>query len=721
MQKVLRKSLAASSFSTAAPLLAVTILIAPFSSQNCLAQEEFEGWNLEPSVAQAHLVMVARVASISRVTMVEGAKTDLALREYRFQPVRRLKGIFQREQLSMTASDLGIRAEDASIPPPLKEGEFRLLILVQQQGNSMGCVAAAPGVTTFDQRVPLLTGPDDPLVATVETLIKVVDSRSRRERASLLIERLVNAEGPAAVPLLTSLRLRADQAALDERAYALLGRLAGIPQGAVRSSALEVLHDMLACRIMPKDSKQLDDVAKALLSVLKSDEANTRVRVTTLEALGHLLAMRHNVSGAREWLTTQLNGAMTYAERAAAATALSRSMDAPAARAVLDAFANLPLDELPARQTVYARAAVRIDSPGAQQALLARLKRSIAAGQSLEAEIDPLARARSKESLPILLAAAESPTVTDVDRQHIAAALGRLKDDRAVAMLIGWLRGDNYNLKEASLAALESIDSPLAAREARPLLRLEAHLPYKLRLARLLARHEMNDGYALATEHLADAAYTPAAALVLAALDDPRTSTDLSAILAARPDRRWQAAALTGLAAIGDAAARKQLLEILADDRNPLAADAAEAAGLTDDAKFLVPLAKLARSRNRQIALASLVALRRFLCGVRSAPQGLAAVDLAAAAESDDSKMRQPAADTPVQTRAEIVEAIAPLVVDTYVDAQVRQEALAVAGLLRGEGYDKLLSDLADQAELEGTPLLTEVQAELRRSRRPGS
>ena len=150
------------------------------------AQENFEGWNLEPGVGQAHLIMVARVASISRLTIVEGAKTDVALREYRFQPVRRLKGVFQRDQLSMTAADLGCPAEDASSVAPLKEGEYRLLILGQSQqgGRSMGCVSATPGATTFEQRVPLLTGPDDPLVAVVETLIRVADSRSRRERAS---------------------------------------------------------------------------------------------------------------------------------------------------------------------------------------------------------------------------------------------------------------------------------------------------------------------------------------------------------------------------------------------------------------------------------------------------------------------------------------------------------------------------------------------------------
>src|SRR6202011_4757711 len=179
------------------------------------------------------------------------------------------------------------------------------------------------------------------------------------------------------------------------------------------------------------------------------------------------------------------------------------------------------------------------------------------------------------------------PTLAPGDRHYIARALGRLGDDRAVPVLTGWLRGDDYQLKEHALKAREELDSQVAAREARPLLKSEAHLLYKLRLARLLARHELADGYALATEHLADAAHTAEATLVLAALGDARTSKDLFAILAARPDRRWHAAALAGLAAIGDAPARKQLVNILADDRNPLVADGAEAAGLAGDADLL--------------------------------------------------------------------------------------------------------------------------------------
>src|SRR5215211_2855161 len=134
-------------------LPAAVVVAAALTGGGAAAQDGFEGWNLEPGVGQAHLVMVVRVASISQVTVVEGAKTDTALREYRFQPIRRLKGLFQRDQLSMTAADLGCPPEAAGQPCPLKEGEFRLLILTQQAGQTYGCVSAAPGATTLAERV----------------------------------------------------------------------------------------------------------------------------------------------------------------------------------------------------------------------------------------------------------------------------------------------------------------------------------------------------------------------------------------------------------------------------------------------------------------------------------------------------------------------------------------------------------------------------------------
>lgn len=691
------------------PLLATVLMTAVLTCGSAPAQSGFEGWHLEPGVSQAHLVMVVRVASISQLTVVEGAKTDIALREFRFQPIRRLKGIFQREQLSMTAADLGCPPGDETSAPPVKEGEFRLLILAQQQGRFLGCVSAAPGATTFAERVPLLSGPDDPLVGVVETMIQVADSRSRRERAALLIKRLEGTEGLAAVPLLSSLRFRADWAATEDRALPALTRLVPSSAIAVRLGALEVLRDVLANRITAQDAHRFEGVAGALRTVLESDEPLTPVRLAALETLGHLLTQKANIPWARDLLIAQLTTAKTHAERTAAATALSHVAQPQATTAVLEALARLPLDEEPTRELAYARAAVKLDNAGAEKVLVTRLERSIKARQSFDSEVATLGRMRSKAALPLLLNAANQATITSADRQRLAWALGRVGDDQAVPVLIGWLRGEDYDLKETALAALENLDSPMAAREVRPLLKTEAHLPYKLRLARLLARHDMSDGYALATEHLADLSHTAEATLVLAALGDARTVKDLSAILAARPDRRWHAAALAGLAATGNAEARQQLLAILGDDRHPLAADAAEATGLIGDPELLVPLARLVQSRNKQIALASLVALQRFYLGVRTAPRGLAV------ARIENPEPPPPAVEIPAKARATLIAAVTTVVMDAYVDPGVRQEAFAVLRLWRGDQYAKLLTELTDQAELEGTSLLASALAELRR------
>ncbi|HEY4310729.1 MAG TPA: HEAT repeat domain-containing protein [Pirellulales bacterium] len=688
------------------------------------AQEGFDGWDLEPSVSQAHLVVVARVVNISSLTVVEGAKTDVALREYRFQSVRRLKGIFQRDQLAMTNADLGCPAEDPVLGCPLKEGEFRLLILVQQQGlQNMGCVSASPGTTTFAERVPLLSGPEDPLVATVETLIKVTDARSRRERAKLLVDRLHTTDGLAAVPLLTSLQTRADWAAADPRALPVLAQLTARQPPAVCAAALKALRNALANYHTSGGGFDWQVVVDALhdaLTVQPFEGCNPRHairtvdRVAAIDALGYLRARNIVIPWADDWLIGQLTKAGTHAEQTAAATALSRSKSPAAIAAVNDALARLPLDELPAYETAYARAAERLSWTQAERSLIERLNHSIIAQQSLEAEMEPLGRRRSTASLAYLLHAAHQDELSPADRYHLARALGQLRDDQAVPVLMRWMRDDDHRLRELALTALENIDSPLAARETRPLLKTEPNLANKLRMARLLARHQIADGYALATEHLADRTHTPQALLVLVALNDPRTTNELSEIVAARPDRHWYAVTLGALAAIGNAEAKAQLLAILNDDRHPLLADAVEAAGLVDADEYLLPLAKLAQSRNKHIALASLVAIHRNLSDVRSSPSGIAAAQTGHFFAEDEMLDEPRAAGRlipPVIEAPAIFDAVAALAIDTYVEPDVRRLAIAVARLLHTNRYGELLERLADQAELEGTPLLKIIQA----------
>ena len=286
------------------------------------------------------------------------------------------------------------------------------------------------------------------------------------------------------------------------------------------------------------------------------------------------------------------------------------------------------------------------------------------ARQSLEAEIEPLGRMRSKACLPLLLAAAGQPTVSPGDRYRIAWALGRLGDDRAVPVLTGWLRGrrlpssrrSRWRRWKPSIRSWRPAKCGRCSRR-RPTCRSSCASPACSR----------GTNWPTATRWPPSTWPTPGTrrrrrwSWRRSTTRGP--SKDLSAIVAARPDRRWHAAALTGLAATGDATARRQLLEILADDRNPLAADAAEAAGLAGDADLLRPLAALVQSRNQQIALASLVALRRYFTGVRTSPRGLAAVDendddrddgKVDDRNSDNRKLRPAVADVPAKTRAAI-------------------------------------------------------------------
>src|SRR5262249_31980990 len=158
-------------------------------------------------------------------------------------------------------------------------------------------------------------------------------------------------------PILSSLQLRADWAAADERLFPSLTRLAGDPSPAVRSAAVEALRDVLASRIMPGNRAQLEGVAAVLRKMPEPDKSSTHVRLAALESLGHLLALRVNVAWAQEFLISQLTAAETNSERVASVKALAHLANPQSVAAVLDALAKLPLDELTVRQTAYARAA----------------------------------------------------------------------------------------------------------------------------------------------------------------------------------------------------------------------------------------------------------------------------------------------------------------------------------------------------------------------------
>src|SRR5262249_28723663 len=157
---------------------------------------------------------------------------------------------------------------------------------------------------------------------------------------------------------------RADWAAADGRVLTTLARLVRSQFPAVRGGALEVLRDVLAGRAVPNDPKPLESPAEAVREGLESGQAVTRGRGPAVDALGHLLALKVEAAWARDLLAAQVTTAKSHAERAAAVEALSRVANPQAAAVVLDALDKLALDEAAARESAYARAALRADAAG---------------------------------------------------------------------------------------------------------------------------------------------------------------------------------------------------------------------------------------------------------------------------------------------------------------------------------------------------------------------
>jgi hypothetical protein len=687
-------------------LLLLALLIRAAGAAPAGAAEWYDGWQLEEGVSQANVILVARVASIGQSTVVQGAKTDTVLREYRFRPVSRLKGLFERDELSLSSTDMTSLQEYADAPPLVREGEYRLLMLIQQP-EFTGCVGASQGMSTFSQRIPLLTGPDDPIVATAETLLRASEVRSRRERAELVVATLGSANGAAAAPLIASLRRRPAIAAQIPAAFDAMTRLAESDSPALRDMALAALRDLLQWHAVSSGHESLERASAILRNRLAADRPATISRIAATQALGRLISRGVQREASVAALLAELEKAPTHAERAGAAEALTAAGGSAVAAAVLKALGQLPLDHDPGQEAMYIRAALQLDRARAIELLVARLEQANLAQQSIAVEARLLGEADAAEGIPALLAAAEHGLGTPDDHYAVAEACAKLADERAVPLMARWLRSADSRLQWMALDALEAINTPAAALDLGMLVRAEQHLPFKLRLARLAARQGRADLYALASEHLADADQTIAAALVLSALNDPRAAPQLTRLFRQTLDRRWRGAALTGLVALNDAETKAEILTILADERHPLIANAAAAVGLSSDPELLTALAPLIESRGAHVAAAALIAVRRYHGRVRTAPRGLAAASTAPLAPA------QSGPDIPPETRERLAAALHRVLLDPFADANVRQEAYWTARVLGGEEYRAALKELADQTEMESSGLLQFIEADL--------
>ena len=162
------------------------VLLLAGATNSSAHDEWFRRLDLEPSLSEASLVLVARVVDVSETKIVMGGKVESALLQFKFAPVLVLKGVFSRESLSLTSQDLGI--ESITDSAPIEPGQVRLLML----GRSSQGYAILRPTPRFEQTIPPLSGPSDELIDTVKVLLAVNATPERPNRVALLVARLAD-------------------------------------------------------------------------------------------------------------------------------------------------------------------------------------------------------------------------------------------------------------------------------------------------------------------------------------------------------------------------------------------------------------------------------------------------------------------------------------------------------------------------------------------------
>ncbi len=84
--------------------------------------------DLEDAISRAELVIAVRMLDVFESKIVRGGKQQDITLQYRFEPVRTLKGIYARDVLLLTGQDLGIYRYGAG-PDKVERGQVFLLLL----------------------------------------------------------------------------------------------------------------------------------------------------------------------------------------------------------------------------------------------------------------------------------------------------------------------------------------------------------------------------------------------------------------------------------------------------------------------------------------------------------------------------------------------------------------------------------------------------------------
>jgi HEAT repeat protein len=648
--------------------LALVLLLTALPTQPAWARDEwFRGLDLEAAVARSDLVIVARVDEVSERKIIHGGKSEQVSQQFKFAPVRTLKGIFARDALWLTTSDLGSFDDRVQ----LERGQIRVLFL----GRSQVGYANQNEQPDLDQSLPPLRGENDPLRSAVDGLVSVTQQHDRSKKAVLLLEGLRMAKGASAVPLLIALQRQALLAAqLPPTAEVVNGHLDDA-SAAVREAAARTLKALLDADYLEHRNLRASALT-ALTAALRKKDGSLGARVAALETLGSAGAPALENEAAVQQL--QLNRPQdTFAERAALLAAIGQIKMVGQRDPVAAFLQQLPLDAPANLPRLAGTTLIRLDAGRALKVLLARLQKEHSTGLGVATEIGLLGELPVAAAVPALL------DVNKLDLNHsekvvFATASEKVADPRLVRVLAGMLDPRRSDLRWHAVEALRKINTAEAAEALQPHLKDEADLMRKLQIAEFLGRYGIRDGYPYAIEHMSEPHLLEQAVAALAAIREPKAEEALRTILKTSNDITWNSAAIRALGALGVKDVAPQLLDIVQDLRRPLAPAALIALGDLGEQKALPRVREALASRNERLAAAS----------ARAAGKLLARTD----AKTDDVR-----------------DQLAALVADADAAQHVRSAALDALLALKDARLDHALAEAVRDVGLEGSALLAHV------------
>jgi hypothetical protein len=639
-------------------------------------EEWFRNFSLENAVATSDLILAAQVTDVTEIKLLRGGKGESSMYQYKFKPVRVLKGVFARDELSMGSGDLGLyRMEQMKA---IKQGAFLLIFL----GRSDIGYRNSNNIDSIGQSMPALADARDPLLDAVGTLLAVNAETDRTRRVSLLVEGLKKTSGPGAVALLRSLDRRPLIAAQDAGVVEAVTKHLLDTSPAVREAAARTLSAILEADYL-EQAPLRDTAVASSVAALKLADPNSLARYALLRTLGAAgAATLRSEDAMRQLVPPQgANGVVNNHESAARYRSLG-DLKAGAAGAVIEAgLAPVSLDD----QSIYSKAVefaiARLTPDKAAAAIQSRLSSKLAAGFDVELEIESFAALSPEGALPALLEISRLP-LNATEKSGLAETCRKLAeqkpDPRFVDLLAGLLSPDEPS-REPAVSALLKIGSAEAAKALQPHLREEQNLSRKLQIAALLGRHGIRDGYVFAIEHLSEGWVMETAVEALAAIKEPQATLRLREILETSNDIGWNTAAIRGLGAMGAQDMAPKFLTFTADLRNPLAPAALIALADLGEIKALEKAREGLGSRNDRIVTAS-----ARVAGILLARPGIADGDLRGK--------------------------LAALLGDPDADVASRIAALDALLAAKDERLDPVLKTIVREVALENSDLLVRVE-----------